>query len=117
VGEKVDTHQSRYDKISEYASIEDSLPSRFAKRFEGNAPNIMSTNLGKLDIPHELGEFDVERAYFVPSSASGMEIISGISTINGKLTILLNYYEGYVDADIVQKVRVRVEEILRDLMK
>ena len=78
-----------------------------------NSPQLMSTNLGKLGIPDEIPGIQIERAFFAPSSAMGMEIVLGVTTVNGKLTITLNYYEGYVDgktittADVERALRMR----------
>ena len=82
-----------------------------------NSPNLMSTNLGVLDIPDEIPGIQIERAFFAPSSAMGMEVVLGVATVSGKLTITLNWYEGYVDGKNIKKVRDRAEEILRDLIE
>ena len=76
----------------------------------------MSTNLGKLDIPDEIPGIRVERAFFAPSSALGMDVVLGVATVNGNLTITLNYYEGYMDGENIKKIRDKAEEILRELL-
>ncbi|MFW9925333.1 MAG: condensation domain-containing protein [Candidatus Thorarchaeota archaeon] len=116
-GDKVEPHQSRYTKISEFASRTDGLAVSFGERMMSNSPQLMSTNLGKLDIPNEIQGIQVERAFFAPASALGMEIVLGVATVNGELTITLNYYEGYVDGDNIKKVRNKAEEILRGLIE
>jgi NRPS condensation-like uncharacterized protein len=116
-GDQVEPHQSRYTKISEFANRTDGLAVSFGERMMSNSPQLMSTNLGKLDIPEEIPGIQVERAFFAPSSALGMEIVLGVATVNGKLTITLNYYEGYVDGKNIKSVRGRAEEILRGLIE
>ncbi|MGY5876630.1 MAG: hypothetical protein RTU30_12850 [Candidatus Thorarchaeota archaeon] len=85
-------------------------------RMISNTPEIMSTNLGVLDIPSEISGIQIERVFFLPSSTNGMDVVLGIATIGGKLTITLNYFEGYMDSERIRKVRDRVEDILRGLL-
>ena len=47
IGEQVEPHQSRYTKLSEFASRSDGMAMKFGESMNGNAPDIMSTNLGK----------------------------------------------------------------------
>jgi NRPS condensation-like uncharacterized protein len=116
-GDQVEAHQSRYAKLSKFANRREGLAFTFGERMMSNSPDLMSTNLGVLDIPHEISGIEIERAFFAPSSAMGMEIVLGVATINGKLTITLNYYEGYVDGKNIKSVRDRAEEILRELIE
>jgi NRPS condensation-like uncharacterized protein len=115
-GDQIESHQSRYTKISEYASREDTIAKKMLERMLSNTPEIMSTNLGVLDIPHEVPGIQVERVFFNPTSANGMEIVLGVATINGRLTITFNYYEGYADGEMIKKVRDKTEETLRSLI-
>ncbi|MGY5859989.1 MAG: condensation domain-containing protein [Candidatus Thorarchaeota archaeon] len=117
VGDQVEPHQSRYTKLSEFASKTDGMAAKFGKSMSGNSPEIMCTNLGKLDLPDDLPGIQIDRALFAPSSAMGMEVVLGVATTGGKLTITLNYYEGYVDGENIRKVRDRAEEILRGLIE
>jgi len=45
-----------------------------------------------------------------------LEIVLGVATVDGKLTITLNYYKGYVDGENIEKVRDRAEELLKSLI-
>jgi NRPS condensation-like uncharacterized protein len=116
-GDQVEPHQSRYPKISEYASRKEGIVVKMFERMIENTPEIMSTNLGVLDIPGKVSGIEVERVFFNPTSANGMDIVLGIATVNGRLTITLNYYHGYADGAKIAKVRVKAEEILQGLIK
>jgi NRPS condensation-like uncharacterized protein len=116
-GDQVEPHQSRYPKISEYASREEGLVVRMFERMISNTPEIMSTNLGVLDIPDEVPGIQVEGVFFNPTSANGMDVVLGIATVNGRLTITLNYYHGYADGEKIRRVRDKAEEILRGLIE
>ena len=115
-GDQVESDQSRYKKLSEFASKKDGMAVKFGEQMTSNSPEIMCTNLGRLDIPDEIPAIQVERAFFAPSSAMGMEVVLGVATVSGKLTITLNYYEGYMDGENIKKIRDKAEEILRGLL-
>ncbi|MFW9845328.1 MAG: condensation domain-containing protein [Candidatus Thorarchaeota archaeon] len=116
VGDQVEPHQSRYAKISEFASQKDGLVAKQLKRSEETAPDVLSTNLGVLGLPEDIAGIQIERAFFTPSSSFVMELVLGIATAGGKLTVTLNYYKGYVDGEKVRKVRDRAEEMLREII-
>jgi hypothetical protein len=116
-GDQVEPHQSRYEKISEFAGRTDGLAVTFGERMMSNSPQLMSTNLGKLGVPDDIPGIQIERAFFAPSSAMGMEIVLGVATVSGKLTITLNYYEGYVDGKNIKSVCDKAEKILRSLIE
>ena len=46
-----------------------------------------------------------------------MEIVLGVATVDGKLTVTLNYFKGYGDGENIRKIRDRAEEILRGLIE
>ncbi len=117
IGDQVEPHQSRYAKISEFAGKKDGIASKFLERSEEIAPDIISTNLGKLAMPEDIPGIQIERAFFTPSSSLMMEIVLGVATVDGKLTITLNYFKGYGDAEHIKKIRDRAEEILRGLIE
>ncbi|MHA2379135.1 MAG: hypothetical protein ACXADS_07650 [Candidatus Thorarchaeota archaeon] len=115
-GAQIEPHQSRYSKLSEYASRKEGIVVKQLERMGGRAPDIISTNLGRLSIPDAVSGIKVERAFFTPSAGMKMEIVLGIATASGRLTITLNYYHGYVDGENIRNVRDRAEEILRGLL-
>jgi NRPS condensation-like uncharacterized protein len=116
-GNQVEQHQSRYQKLSEYAGKKDGLAAKFTERMLSNSPEVLSTNLGKIDFLYEIPGLQVDRVFFLPTSALGMDIVLGIATASNKLTITLNYYHGYVDGERIRKVRDKAEEILRAILK
>lgn len=116
-GDQIEPHQSRYSKLFVYASKKDGMVAKYLERIGGRAPDIISTNLGKLSIPDEISDVEVERAFFTPSAGMKMEIVLGIATVSGKLTLTLNYYHGYIDANAIRRIRDRAEEILRGLIQ
>ena len=116
IGDQVEPHQSRYKKITEFASKKDGIAAKQLERSEEISPDLLSTNLGKLGFPEEIPGMQIERAFFTPSSSFLMELVLGVATAGGKLTVTLNYYKGYVDGANIQRVRDRAEEMLREII-
>ncbi len=115
-GDQIEPHQTRYAKLSEYAKKKDGIVGKYIEKMGANAPDLISTNLGRLSIPKEISGISVERAFFTPSAGMKMEIVLGIATVSGRLTVTLNYYHGYANVDNIRKIRDRAEEILRGLI-
>jgi NRPS condensation-like uncharacterized protein len=116
-GEIIEPHQSRYKKLTEYAAMTEGMVPRYLKRIGKNAPDIISTNLGRLSIPDEVLGIKVERAFFTPSAGQKMELVLGIATIAKKLTITLNYYPELVDGSSIKMIRDNAEELLKTLTR
>lgn len=114
-GKLIEPHQSRYEKLSEYGGRTEGLVPKYLDKIGNKAPDIISTNLGRLDIPDEITGVKVERAFFTPSAGQLMELVLGIATASGKLTITLNYYPGYIEGKNIKDVRNRAEEQLKSL--
>jgi len=117
LGNQVEPHQPRYSKLSEFASRKTGMVTRYLKKFDRNIPNVMSTNLGRLSIPGEVNGIEIERVFFTPSSGLKLEIVTGVATANGRLTVTLNYHSRYFDGTQLRKVRERAEEILKGLFE
>ena len=115
-GGMIEPHQSRYKKLSEYAARTDGMVAKQLARLSDRAPDIISTNLGRLSTPSEITGIVVERAFFTPSAGQKMELVLGIATASGKLTITLNYYPGHIAGKNIKSVRDKAEEILRGLI-
>jgi len=117
IGNQVQPHQSRYNKIFEFANSHDSLVEKYLKKMSNNISDVMSTNLGRLNIPDEIDGIKIDSAFFTPSSGLKLEIVLGIATAGGRLTISLNYHNGYFDGNNIKKIRDSAEIILKNILK
>jgi NRPS condensation-like uncharacterized protein len=117
IGDQVEPHQSRYKKISEFAKHQKGLVAEYLDKFSSNIPDVMSTNLGVLDLPDEIDGIQIERAFFTPSSGLKMEIVLGVATAGGCLTISLNYHDAYIDGEKIRHVRDKAEGILKTILR
>ena len=117
IGNQVQSHQSRYTKLLEFSNSHDGLVAKYLKKMSKNVSDVMSTNLGRLNIPDEIDGITIERAFFTPSSGLKLEIVLGVATAGGRLTISLNYHNGYFDGNNIKKVRDRAEILLKNVLK
>lgn len=116
IGDQVEPHQSRYKKLSEFATCQKGLLAKYLDKFASNIPDVMSTNLGRLDLPEEVDGIKIERAFFTPSSGLKLEIVLGVATAGGCLTVSLNYHDRYIDGEKIRQVRDKAEEILKTVL-
>ena len=93
------------------------MAEKFREKTEEISPDLISTNLGRLDIPEEVSGVTVERVFFTPGASLTMEMAIGIATTGGRLTITLNYYKGFVEGEKIHKIRIRADEILKQLIQ
>lgn len=117
IGDQVEPHQSRYKKISEFAKHQKGLVAEYLDKFSSNIPDVMSTNLGRLDLPDEIDGIKIEGGYFTPSAGLKMEIVLGVATAGGCLTVSLNYHDAYIDGEKISHVRDQAEEILKTILQ
>lgn len=72
------------------------------------------TNLGKMDIPLQYGELELESIFFIPPTNLLAEKVIGILTVGGKLQIVISYFEKYLKSEIAQSLLNRSLEIIKE---
>jgi NRPS condensation-like uncharacterized protein len=116
IGDQVEPHQSRYKKISTFVGEQKGLVAQYLDKYSSKIPDVMSTNLGRLNMPDEINGLIIEGAYFTPSAGLKMEIILGVATAGGCLSVSLNYHDGYIDGENIKRIRDTAEEILKSMV-
>jgi hypothetical protein len=115
IGHLVKPSQSRYGKISEFAGRQKGLINDYKTKSADRVPDVLTTNLGRLGIPEEIGDFVVERALFTPSAPLLMEIPAGAASVAGRLTLTLNYHDKYFEPNRIRKIAEETLRILTDI--
>ena len=72
------------------------------------------TNLGKLTIPVQYGDLSLESMYGPSVFSDLIEKILGVNTIRGKLHFVFTFDPTLVSDSIIDDIRIRAMEILRD---
>ena len=73
------------------------------------------TNLGRLDFPLKYGSFELDKFYFVPSAGPFLEIVLGVVTVGGKLTITINCTEEKTGEATVRAIKGRAMKHLHSV--
>jgi len=117
IGDLVEPHQSRYDKISTFVRNPGGLVSKYLKKTVGAAPHIVMTNLGRMGIPEEVEGIKIDCAFFTPSSGLKMELALGVATAGGRLTAAINYHDAYFDHSNMARISRRARELIGELTR
>jgi len=83
---------SRYEKLSQFIQSE-TKAADISKQLINNMPMLMISNLGNIKTPKEYGFLKLDQLYFVTSSSPFLDLVVGVVTVNGKLTLTMNYME------------------------
>ena len=85
---------SRYEKLSGFIKNKSNKAVVISNQIIDNMPGLMISNLGNVKTQKEYGSLKLDQLHFVTSSSPFLDLVIGIVTVNGKLTLTLNYMEG-----------------------
>ena len=71
-------------------------------------PGLMISNLGAIKTQKGHDSLKLDHLYFVTSSSPFLDLVAGVVTASGKLTLTLNYMEG----DNSDKSGIELEKIM-----
>ncbi|MHA1479358.1 MAG: condensation domain-containing protein [Promethearchaeota archaeon] len=115
LGNKLPESNPKYNQLLEVVK-KSSLLQRIVKSNLGEEFQIglALTNLGKMDIPQQYGELELESIFFIPPLNLLSEKVIGILTVGGKLRIVISYLEKYLKSEIAQSLLYRALEIIKE---
>jgi hypothetical protein len=73
------------------------------------------TNLGRFDIPRKYGDLELERLIFQPGGGFPLvqvELVLGVVTVAGKMSLVLEYAEQVVSTDIMRQIKDKALDYL-----
>jgi NRPS condensation-like uncharacterized protein len=106
---------SRYGKLSQFIQNKTNKAVYISKQVIDNMPGLMISNLGNIKAQKEYGSLKLDQLYFVTSSSPFLDIVAGVVTAGGKLTLTLNYMEP--TDDISGNLGLDLEEIMHRSIK
>ena len=119
IGGLVSSHASRYEKLSAYSKREDVVSGVLKRENMEALDKIMMgtavTNLTRMDFPRQYGELELDRLIMNPGGAfplSNVNMVLGAVTCSGKLSLIMEYDEGTVDTETMNKVKEKAVEFL-----
>ena len=77
--------------LSRFASDKDNLAMKLAKPYFSKTSGLLSSNLGKLNIPTNYGDLTLDRAMLIPMMKHKIPLYMTGVTFNGRLVFGLSY--------------------------
>lgn len=108
-GKWVSDEFSRYEKLSGFIQNKANTAVAISNQIIGNMPGLMISNLGNVKTQKEYGSLKLDQLHFVTSSSPFLDLVISVVTVNGKLTLTLNYMEG----NNSDKSGIELEKIMR----
>lgn len=84
---------SRYQKLSQFVQNRKNKAVDISNQIIDNMPGLMISNLGNIKTQKEYGSLKLDQLYFVTSASPFLDLVAGVVTVSGKLTLTLNYME------------------------
>ena len=100
---------SRHEKLSEFIKNKSNKAVAISDQIIDNMPGLMISNLGNVKTHKERGSLKLDQLHFVTSSSPFLDLVIGVVTVNGKLTLTLNYMED----DNSGNLGIELEKIMR----
>ena len=119
-GRWVSDEFSRYQKISGFIKNKSNKAVAISNQIIDNMPGLMISNLGNVKTQKECGYIKLGQLHFVTSSSPFLDLVIGVVTVNGKLTLTLTYMEEYNSRDSgrdLQKIMHKSIEHLIEALK
>lgn len=103
-----------YKKIQAFINDDKNLAVKMVKKklSKGIAMAQIMTNLGKMDFPNKYGEFILKNLILMPSCSPYTELVLGVVTHGGSLSITLNHMESTISTEKVLEIKDIVNNLL-----
>lgn len=83
---------TRTDNLAKFSNDANNIAFLIAKKTdEKSQPDIIPSNLGKIDIPEAYGDLIIDRMVFLPSGSYFVPLVLGGISVNGKIVFSLSY--------------------------
>ncbi len=108
---------SRYEKLSQFIQNKTSKAVDISNQIIDNMPGLMISNLGLIKTSKEYGSLKLNQLYFVTSSSPFLDLVVGVVTVRGKLTLTMNYMEDDTSDDLGIKLEKIMHKSIEQLNK
>ncbi len=107
------TSQS-YDKIQAFIKEKKNIVNKMVKKklSKGFAMAQIMTNLGKTGFPEKYGDLVLKNLILMPSCSPYTELVLGVVTHGGTLSITLNHMEESISSEKILKIKEKANQIL-----
>ena len=118
-GALIPSTSKSYDKIQAFLSDKKNIVNKIVKKklSKGFAMAQIMTNLGKTGFPEKYGDLILKNLILMPSCSPYTELVLGVVTHGGSLSITLNHMEESISSEKILKIRDRANQILMEAIK
>jgi len=108
-----------YEKMNAFLSDEKNLANKMVKKrlSTGFGMAQIMTNLGRTDFPEKHGDLILKNLILMPSCSPYTELVLGVVTHGGNLSITLNHMEESISSEKILKIRDRANKILKKAIR
>jgi NRPS condensation-like uncharacterized protein len=93
LSKEVTSDYKNYEKLSRFAADKKNPAIDIASQFSDSLPNIINTNLGRLDFSSKFGQYEIDNMFFAPPGSMNVPLVAGFLGVNGKITGTLSYFK------------------------
>ncbi|MHA2180223.1 MAG: condensation domain-containing protein [Promethearchaeota archaeon] len=118
-GPLIPSTSKSYDKIQAFISDKKNIVNKMIKKklSKGFAMAQIMTNLGRTGFPEKYGELMLKNLILMPSCSPYTELVLGVVTHRGNLSITLNHMEESISSEKILKIRDKAHQILISAIK
>ena len=118
-GHLISSTSQSYDKIQAFIMNKKNVVNKMVKKklSKGFAMAQIMTNLGKTGFPEKYGDLILKNLILMPSCSPYTELVLGVVTHGGRLSITLNHMEESISSEKILKFRDRANQILMEAIK
>ncbi len=113
-GHLISSTSQSYDKIQAFIKDKKNIVNKMVKKklSKGFAMAQIMTNLGKTGFPEKYGDLILKNLILMPSCSPFTELVLGVVTHGGRMSITLNHMEESIPSEKILKFRDRANQIL-----
>jgi NRPS condensation-like uncharacterized protein len=118
-GHLISSNSQSYNKIQAFIKDNKNIVNKMVKKklSKGFAMAQIMTNLGKTGFPEKYGDLILKNLILMPSCSPYTELVLGVVTHGGRLSITLNHMEESISSEKILKIKDRANQILMEAIK
>ncbi len=113
-GHLISSTSQSYDKIQAFIRDKRNIVNKMVKKklSKGFAMAQIMTNLGKTNFPEKYGDLILKNLILMPSCSPFTELVLGVVTHGGRLSITLNHMEESISSEKILEIKEKANQIL-----
>jgi hypothetical protein len=114
IAEILGVSEEESEKIGGYLKNNDHLPRKVLERRADEIPDIIMTNLARLDLPEKVDCAGLKRVLFTSYSGLRAELVLAECAAAGRMSVSVNYMEPSQDGRALKSIRDQAVRIIEE---